>query len=261
MEALGEERALEVWDRRPPGALPNEKKQAALLAEFNKELAATKAALAEATARLEANDGRAAPAPRDALDALQRDLDATRAEADALRARLDDGPPRPEPEAEPETAAAGDDGDGGLAAARAALDDARAALDDARASEAAAVKRCRDVEKASETLRTGADLVRRKFEALEREITTARETNAKLKRQLNGSSDARAPPLEPEDRFEYLKNLMMEFLANPDDAAKAHMERAILVVLGFSKDDEKRLLDKKEEAAKRAAGGLLAFFG
>ena len=30
-EALGNERACEVWDRRPPGPLPNEKKQAALI--------------------------------------------------------------------------------------------------------------------------------------------------------------------------------------------------------------------------------------
>ena len=30
-DALGDERAREVWDRRPPGALPNERKQAALV--------------------------------------------------------------------------------------------------------------------------------------------------------------------------------------------------------------------------------------
>ena len=31
IEALGDDRAAEIWERRPPGALPNEKKQAALI--------------------------------------------------------------------------------------------------------------------------------------------------------------------------------------------------------------------------------------
>ena len=101
--------------------------------------------------------------------------------------------------------------------------------------------------------------MRRKFEALEKEIGDARTANAALRARLDGG--AAPPPMETEDRFAYLRNLMMEFLADPEPDARAHMERAILVVLGFDADDEARLAAKRGEAAAKKGGGLLGFFG
>ena len=166
-----------------------------MLPRFWRELSATQQKLAEAAAALARTEAGAAPAPRGALEILQRDLDATRAECDGLRAAVD--------------AAGAADADGG-AALRAARDEA-----------AAAKARCKAVEEAAATLRTGADLVRRKFEALEKEIGDARSANAALRARLDGG--AAPPPMETEDRFAYLRNLMMEFLADPEPDARAHL--------------------------------------
>ena len=128
------------------------------------------------------------------------------------------------------------DGDGALAAA----------TQDAAAARA----RLAEVEAAAQALRTGADAVRRNFQALEGE-------NARLRTGGGGAVE-----FEPEDRFVYLKNLMVTYLATPPgDSARAPMERAMLAVLGFDASDTKRLDAKKAEAAAKAVVGLGAFFG
>ena len=117
------------------------------------------------------------------------------------------------------------------------------------ADAADAKKRLAEVEAAAQSLRSGADAVRQKFQQLESE-------NATLRASGNGVE------FEPEDRFVYLKNLMCEYLATaPEDSARAPMERAMKAVIGFDDSDAKRLEAKKAEHAKRALGGLAVFFG
>ena len=119
----------------------------------------------------------------------------------------------------------------------------------AKAEAADAKKRLAEVEAAAQSLRSGADAVRQKFQQLESE-------NATLRANGNGVE------FEPEDRFVYLKNLMCEYLATaPEDSARAPMERAMKAVIGFDDSDAKRLEAKKAEHAKRALGGLAVFFG
>ena len=119
----------------------------------------------------------------------------------------------------------------------------------AKADAADAKKRLAEVEAAAQSLRSGADAVRQKFQQLESE-------NATLRASGNGVE------FEPEDRFVYLKNLMCEYLATaPEDSARAPMERAMKAVIGFDDSDAKRLEAKKAEHAKRALGGLAVFFG
>ena len=119
----------------------------------------------------------------------------------------------------------------------------------AKADAADAKKRLAEVEAAAQSLRSGADAVRQKFQQLESE-------NATLRANGNGVE------FEPEDRFVYLKNLMCEYLATaPEDSARAPMERAMKAVIGFDDSDAKRLEAKKAEHAKRALGGLAVFFG
>ena len=139
---------------------------------------------------------------------------------------------------------------------QASLDVATSALNAARAVAARlagrfadAKKRLAEVEAAAQSLRSGADAVRQKFQQLESE-------NATLRASGNGVE------FEPEDRFVYLKNLMCEYLATaPEDSARAPMERAMKAVIGFDDSDAKRLEAKKAEHAKRALGGLAVFFG
>merc|ERR1712159_895505 len=97
-----------------------------------------------------------------------------------------------------------------------------------------AKKRLAEVEAAAQSLRSGADAVRQKFQQLESE-------NATLRANGNGVE------FEPEDRFVYLKNLMCEYLATaPEDSARAPRERAMKAVI-FDDSDAKRLEAKKAE--------------
>ena len=122
-------------------------------------------------------------------------------------------------------------------------------LDGARRGKICATAELPEVEAAAQSLRSGADAVRQKFQQLESE-------NATLRASGNGVE------FEPEDRFVYLKNLMCEYLATaPEDSARAPMERAMKAVIGFDDSDAKRLEAKKAEHAKRALGGLAVFFG
>jgi chromosome segregation ATPase len=200
------------------------------------ERAALEADLAAAKGELEAARTEAGAAgDREALEtAAAAREEAWRAEVDELKAKVSE-----------------------LAAAKADVVDvlrrAKAAdgteLAKAKADAADAKKRLAEVEAAAQSLRSGADAVRQKFQQLESE-------NATLRANGNGVE------FEPEDRFVYLKNLMCEYLATaPEDSARAPMERAMKAVIGFDDSDAKRLEAKKAEHAKRALGGLAVFFG
>lgn len=46
----------------------------------------------------------------------------------------------------------------------------------------------------------------------------------------------------------YLKNLMLKYLCVDELEVKEHMERAILMVLGFSEDEKRRIEEQRTQA-------------
>jgi len=78
-----------------------------------------------------------------------------------------------------------------------------------------------------------------------------------------GDSSSKGTPRVRNDealaKIQYLKNLMSKYLATSEHKAKEHMERAILMVLGFSDDEKKTILANAASAnAAGKAGGAAA---
>ena len=97
------------------------------------------------------------------------------------------------------------------------------------------------------------------------ESRAAKAANAALRRDAAAAAAPPAiapPPFEPEDRFVYLKNLMTKYLGTAAPDAREHMERAVMMVLGYADDEKARILaDRDASGAGLAPAGLAAWWG
>jgi len=62
------------------------------------------------------------------------------------------------------------------------------------------------------------------------------------------------------DRVAYLKNLMAQYLACAEEAPRAHMERAVMTVLGFTAQESERVAKKRAENEYEQSSALTAWF-
>ena len=125
----------------------------------------------------------------------------------------------------------------------------------------------------------GPDLAA-KYDDLKREYKLYRENARKALKEsdaagtaapraldaLGDRGDRRRPPprgAHPEgDKFAYLKNLMTKYLGTADPDAKEHMERAVMMVLGYTDDEKARILaDRDASGSGLAPAGLAAWWG
>ena len=64
------------------------------------------------------------------------------------------------------------------------------------------------------------------------------------------------------EKIAYLKNLMTKYLGTADPDAKEHMERAVMMVLGYTDDEKARILaDRDASGSGLAPAGLAAWWG
>lgn len=62
------------------------------------------------------------------------------------------------------------------------------------------------------------------------------------------------------NRVAYLKNLMAQYLACAEEAPRAHMERAVMTVLGFTAQESERVAKKRAEKEYEQSSALTAWF-